>query len=83
MLNLENPSMLLACCPILYRSVLKMLNRFGRTEGAAYVTTEPVALRAQVRHVNGSACLSIENAPIPSALEREGDRFALLVPYRV
>ncbi len=65
-----------------FRSVLKMLNRFGRTEGAAYVTTESIRLRAQCRHVNGSACLPIENAPIPSALEREGDLFAFLVLYR-
>ncbi len=83
MLNLERPNMLLACCPISYRSVLKMLNRFGRTEGAVYVTKEPETLRTQYRRVNGSACLPIENAPIPSTLEREGDLFAFLVPYRV
>lgn len=75
--------MLLACCSISYRSVLKMLNRFGRTEGAADVTTESVTLRAQYRHVNGSACLPIENAPIPSALEREDHLFAFLVLDRV
>ncbi len=83
MLNLEKPNMLLACCPISYRSVLKMLNRFGRIEGWESVTTESPTSRTQYRRVNGSACLPIGNAPIPSALEREGDLFAFLVPYRV
>jgi len=82
MLNLEMPNML-ACCLASYRSLLKMLNRFGRTEGAAYVTTESVTLRTQYRRARGSACVPILNAPIPSALKREGDLFAFLVRYRV
>ena len=49
---------------------------------AVYVTTESIALCAQYQQVNGRACLPIENALIPSALEREEDLFAFLVLYR-
>lgn len=75
MLSLEKLNMPRACCPTSCRSVLEMLNRFGKAEG---VTALSATSPTRWQHLNG------RDRPISSVLERKKGRLALpLLPYRV